>query len=73
MTLSRLSVEQYQHFHPHTGISKGSRDHGENSNPEVGGDCARLNHPVIDSDGHMIEFEAGVLDYLKQVGDRRAF
>ncbi len=29
---------------------------------------ARLNHPVIDSDGHMIEFEAGVIDYLKQVG-----
>jgi predicted TIM-barrel fold metal-dependent hydrolase len=29
---------------------------------------ARLNHPVIDSDGHMIEFEAGVTDYLKQVG-----
>jgi predicted TIM-barrel fold metal-dependent hydrolase len=29
---------------------------------------ARLNHPVIDSDGHMIEFEPDVLDYLKQVG-----
>jgi predicted TIM-barrel fold metal-dependent hydrolase len=31
---------------------------------------ARLNHPVIDSDGHMIEFEPGFLDYLKQVGGR---
>ncbi len=29
---------------------------------------ARLNHPVIDSDGHMIEFVPGFLDYLKQVG-----
>ena len=29
---------------------------------------ARLKHPVIDSDGHMIEFEPGFLDYLKQVG-----
>jgi predicted TIM-barrel fold metal-dependent hydrolase len=29
---------------------------------------ARLNHPVIDSDGHMLEFEPGFLDYLKQVG-----
>ena len=27
---------------------------------------ARLKHPVIDSDGHMIEFEPGFLDYLKQ-------
>ena len=29
---------------------------------------ARLRHPVIDSDGHWIEFEALALDYLKQVG-----
>ena len=29
---------------------------------------ARLNHPIIDSDGHMLEFEAAFLDYLKQVG-----
>jgi predicted TIM-barrel fold metal-dependent hydrolase len=28
----------------------------------------RLNHPVIDSDGHMIEFEPGFVDYLKKVG-----
>src|SRR3972149_6249047 len=27
-----------------------------------------LNHPVIDSDGHVIEFEPDVLDYLKQFG-----
>ena len=29
---------------------------------------ARLKHPVIDSDGHMIEFEPGFVDYLKTVG-----
>ncbi len=29
---------------------------------------AGLNHPVIDSDGHMIEFEGGVLDSLREVG-----
>ena len=29
---------------------------------------ARLKHPVIDSDGHMIEFEPGFVDYLKKVG-----
>ncbi len=29
---------------------------------------ARLNHPVIDCDGHMIEFEPDILDYLGQVG-----
>src|SRR6266849_5597262 len=29
---------------------------------------ARLKHPVIDSDGHTVEFEPAVLDYLKQVG-----
>jgi predicted TIM-barrel fold metal-dependent hydrolase len=29
---------------------------------------ARLNHPVIDSDGHTVEFEPAVLQYLKQVG-----
>ncbi len=32
---------------------------------------ARLNHPVIDSDGHMIEFEGGIQDSLNQVGGRR--
>lgn len=31
---------------------------------------ARLKHPVIDSDGHMIEFEPGFLEYLKKVGGR---
>ena len=29
---------------------------------------ARIDHPVIDSDGHMIEFEPGFIDYLKNVG-----
>ncbi len=29
---------------------------------------SRLTHPVIDADGHWIEFEPTFLDYLKQVG-----
>lgn len=29
---------------------------------------SRLTHPVIDSDGHMIEFEPGFIDYLQKVG-----
>jgi hypothetical protein len=29
---------------------------------------ARLNHPVIDSDGHTVEFEPAFLDYLRQTG-----
>lgn len=29
---------------------------------------ARLHHPVIDADGHMIEFEGGILDSLHGVG-----
>jgi predicted TIM-barrel fold metal-dependent hydrolase len=29
---------------------------------------ARLHHPVIDSDGHWIEFEPAAMDYLRQVG-----
>jgi predicted TIM-barrel fold metal-dependent hydrolase len=32
---------------------------------------ARLPHPVIDSDGHWIEFEPAALDYLQQVGGER--
>jgi predicted TIM-barrel fold metal-dependent hydrolase len=32
---------------------------------------ARLSHPVIDSDGHWIEFEPAAEDYLKQVGGDR--
>lgn len=28
---------------------------------------ARLNHPVIDSDGHTVEFEPAFHDYVKQV------
>lgn len=28
----------------------------------------RLSHPVIDSDGHTVEFEPGVMDYLRKVG-----
>ena len=29
---------------------------------------ARLNHPVIDSDGHTAEFEPALFDYLREVG-----
>jgi len=29
---------------------------------------AQLNHPVIDSDGHWIEFEPAAVEYLRQVG-----
>jgi len=33
---------------------------------------ANLNHPVIDSDGHWIEYFPMVLDYLKRVGGTKA-
>jgi len=33
---------------------------------------ARLNHPVIDSDGHTVEFLPAVLDYLEQTGGQRS-
>ncbi|HKV55148.1 MAG TPA: amidohydrolase family protein [Candidatus Binataceae bacterium] len=33
---------------------------------------ARLNHPVIDSDGHWVEFGPQVADYLKNVGGTKA-
>src|ERR1700694_1074108 len=33
---------------------------------------ARLNHPVIDSDDHWVEFGPTVADYLRQVGGARA-
>jgi hypothetical protein len=29
---------------------------------------ARVNHPIIDSDGHTVEFEPAFLDYLRQIG-----
>jgi predicted TIM-barrel fold metal-dependent hydrolase len=29
---------------------------------------ARLDHPVIDADGHTVEYEPALVDYLKQVG-----
>jgi predicted TIM-barrel fold metal-dependent hydrolase len=31
---------------------------------------ARLDHPVIDSDGHWIEYEPAVVDYIAKVGGR---
>ncbi|HLK85239.1 MAG TPA: amidohydrolase family protein [Candidatus Binataceae bacterium] len=33
---------------------------------------ARLQHPVIDSDGHWVEFGPDVIDYLREVGGARA-
>src|SRR5438132_9521559 len=33
---------------------------------------ARLNHPIIDSDGHTAEFEPVLFDYLRDVGGSRA-
>src|SRR5579883_2476141 len=32
---------------------------------------ARLNHPIIDSDGHTAEFEPALFDYLREVGGSR--
>jgi len=32
---------------------------------------AQLDHPVIDCDGHMIEFEPDILDYLRDIGGPR--
>ncbi len=32
---------------------------------------ARLNHPVIDSDGHTVEYEPAVMDVLKEIGGPR--
>ena len=32
----------------------------------------RLKHPVIDSDGHWVEFGPDLMDYLKEVGGTRA-
>src|SRR5215469_7713386 len=29
---------------------------------------ARVNHPIIDSDGHMVEFEPALLDYIRETG-----
>jgi len=33
---------------------------------------AKLNHPVIDSDGHWVEYSPVIQDYLKKVGGTRA-
>jgi predicted TIM-barrel fold metal-dependent hydrolase len=43
------------------------------SNRNPGSDVrARLNHPVIDSDGHWVEFGPQVTDYLTQIGGAKA-
>ena len=43
-----------------------------NSHGEAPAIHARLSHPVIDSDGHWVEYFPTVLDYLKQVGGTKA-
>jgi hypothetical protein len=30
----------------------------------------RLQHPVVDADGYTVEFEPGVLDYLRDIADK---
>ena len=40
-----------------------------NSNGATGADIrAKLDHPVVDGDGHMIETTFAILDFVKQVG-----
>ena len=42
---------------------------GHSGNGVTGADIrAKLNHPVVDSDGHMMECSFAVLDFVKQVG-----
>jgi predicted TIM-barrel fold metal-dependent hydrolase len=42
---------------------------GHSGNGTTGADiCAKLDHPVVDSDGHMMETSFAVLDFVKQVG-----
>jgi predicted TIM-barrel fold metal-dependent hydrolase len=50
-------------------IGGSSMSSSYNSGSEI---RARLNHPVIDSDGHWVEFGVQVTDYLKQVGGAKA-
>lgn len=32
---------------------------------------AKINHPIIDADGHAMYFQPGLMDYLKKVGGSR--
>lgn len=42
-------------------------------NRKVGGDLrSRLDHPVIDSDGHWVEFGPELMDSLREVGGTKA-
>ena len=34
---------------------------------------SRLKHPVIDSDGHWLEFGPTILKYMEKVGGKKAF
>jgi predicted TIM-barrel fold metal-dependent hydrolase len=43
-----------------------------NRNAEAAQLRARLNHPVIDSDGHWVEFGPQLNDYLKRIGGSKA-
>jgi predicted TIM-barrel fold metal-dependent hydrolase len=43
------------------------------ANPNVGAELrSRLNHPVIDSDGHWVEFGPQLMDCLREVGGSKA-
>jgi hypothetical protein len=33
---------------------------------------SRLQHPVVDADGHTVEFEPGVLNYLRDIAGDKA-
>ncbi len=51
-------------------------DAGEGSMPSNHHDAAqlhaRLNHPVVDSDGHWVEYFPVLLDYLRKVAGSKA-
>ncbi len=44
----------------------------EHNHAEPAAIRARLKHPVIDSDGHWVEYHPVLLDYLKKVGGTKA-
>ena len=42
---------------------------GHGDSKLIGADIrAKLNHPTVDSDGHMMECTFAILDFVKQVG-----
>src|SRR5947209_7262989 len=42
-----------------------SSDSGNSRSEQI---RARVGHPIIDSDGHVVEFEPALLDYIREVG-----